>query len=101
MIGATAGEDHWVCLEKPIGRHCDRPLNRHSCKVVGIIGFEPRAARGANYVYNPDRNPNLLDLPAKLPVELICEWDKQADLRNGEIESDYRTAFGNGVSSLH
>eukprot|EP00966_Prymnesium_polylepis_P052793 1222709-Prymnesium_polylepis.1 len=50
-------------------------------------------ARGANYVYNPDRNPNLLDLPAKLPVVLNCEWDKQTELRNGDIESDYRTAF--------
>ena len=71
---------------------CDGRSNK-SIAQRGIIGFEPRAARGANYVYNPDRNPNLLDLPAKLPVELNCEWDKQADLRNGEIESDYRTAF--------
>ena len=71
---------------------CDGRSNK-SIAQRGIIGFEPRAARGANYVYNPDHNPTLLDLPAKLPVELICEWDKQADLRNGEIESDYRTAF--------
>ena len=71
---------------------CDGRINKTIAQ-RGIMGFEPSATRGANYVYNPDRNPNLLDLPAKLPVELICEWDKQADLRNGEIESDYRTAF--------
>ena len=29
----------------------------------GIMGFEPRSAR-IGYVYNPDRNPNLLDMPS-------------------------------------
>ena len=71
---------------------CDGRSNK-SIAQRGIIGFEPRAARGPNYVYNPDRNPNLLDLPAKLPVALNCEWDQQTDLCNGEIESDYRKAF--------
>eukprot|EP00966_Prymnesium_polylepis_P245799 5685788-Prymnesium_polylepis.1 len=73
---------------------CDGRSNK-SIAQRGIIGFEPRATRGANYIYNPDCNPNLLDLPAKLPVhvELNCEWDQQTDLRNGEIESDYRKAF--------
>ena len=34
----------------------------------GIMGFEPRSAR-KGYIYNPDRNPNLLDMPADLPVD--------------------------------
>ena len=51
----------------------------------GIMGFEPAQAR-KGYVYNPDRNPNLLDMPADLPVDReICAalGDKEADLRNG------------------
>ena len=34
----------------------------------GIMGFEPAQAR-RGYIYNPDRNPNLLDIPAELPVD--------------------------------
>ena len=38
----------------------------------GIMGFEPAQAR-KGYIYNPERNPNLLDMPAELPVDReIC-----------------------------
>ena len=61
----------------------------------GIMGFEPRSAR-IGYVYNPDRNPNLLDMPAELPVDhetCAALWDKEADLRNGALEKEYYTAL--------
>ena len=42
----------------------------------GIMGFEPRSAR-IGYVYNPDRNPNLLDMPSsKSDQDASCLlWD--------------------------
>ena len=67
----------------------------------GIMGFEPAQAR-KGYVYNPDRNPNLLDMPADLPVDReICAalWDKEADLRNGALESAYYTALNITVAA--
>ena len=45
---------------------------------------------------NPERNPNLLDMPFDLPVgaheNRAALWDKEADLRNGTLEDEYRTA---------
>ena len=67
----------------------------------GIMGFEPAQAR-KGYVYNPERNPNLLDMPAELPVDRkICAalWDKEADLRNGALESAYFTALNITVAA--
>ena len=58
------------------------------------MGFEPAQAR-KGYVYNPDRNPNLLDMPAELPVDretCAALWDKEADLRNDALEKEYYTA---------
>jgi hypothetical protein len=72
---------------------CDGRINKTIAQ-CGIMGFEPRAAR-SGYVYNPERNPNILDAPlAELPVALLCtKWDKQADLRNSKLEIDYYTAL--------
>ena len=50
----------------------------------GIMGFEPAHAR-RGYIYNPDRNPNLLDMPAELP-------DRRHDLCLGQ---------GGGFASPH
>ena len=46
---------------------CDGRVDR-SVAQRGIMGFEPAHAR-RGYIYNPDRNPNLLDMPAELPVD--------------------------------
>ena len=54
----------------------------------GILGFEPSAAH-REYIYNPDRNPNLMDMPAEPPDRETCAWDKEADLRNVTLESEY------------
>ena len=56
---------------------CDGRANK-SIAQRGIMGFEPAQAR-KGYVYNPDRNPNLLDMPADLPVDretCAALWDR-------------------------
>ena len=57
----------------------------------GIMGFEPRAARNG-YIYNPERNPNLLDSSAiDLPVDretCVLPYDQAADVRMGELEKE-------------
>jgi hypothetical protein len=59
----------------------------------GIMGFEPAHAR-RGYIYNPDRNPNLLDMPAELPVDgTTSVWDKEADLLHRTLEDEYYTAL--------
>ena len=51
----------------------------------GIMGFEPSAAR-KGYVYNPDRNPNLLDMPpVVVPMDGSLIWE--ADVC--DLEGDY------------
>ena len=67
------------------------------------MGFEPAQAR-KGYVYNPDRNPNLLDMPADLPVDretCAALWDKEADLRNGALEKEYYTALEAYLAALN
>ena len=55
----------------------------------GIMGFEPAHAR-RGYIYNPDRNTNLLDMPAELPVDgTTSAWDKEADLLHRTLEDEY------------
>jgi hypothetical protein len=72
---------------------CDGRINKTIAQ-RGIMGFEPRAARKEGYIYNPERNPNLLDMPlAELPVALCTNWDKRADQHNGELEIDYYMAL--------
>ena len=59
------------------------------------MGFEPAQAR-RDYIYNPDRNPNLqLDMPTEVPPdrETCVMWDKEADSHNGKLESEYYTAL--------
>ena len=59
----------------------------------GIMGFEPAQAR-RGYIYNPDRNPSLLDMPAELPVDgTTSAWDKEADLLHRTLEDEYYTAL--------
>eukprot|EP00966_Prymnesium_polylepis_P070140 1630624-Prymnesium_polylepis.2 len=53
------------------------------------MGWEPAHAR-RGYIYNPDRNPNLLDMPAELPVDgKTSAWDKEADLLHRTLEDEY------------
>ena len=80
---------------------CDGRANKTIAQ-RGIMGFEPAQAR-KGYVYNPDRNPNLLDMPAELPVDretCAALWDKEADLRNGALEKEYYTALEAYVEDL-
>ena len=80
---------------------CDGRANKTIAQ-RGIMGFEPRSAR-KGYVYNPDRNPNLLDMPADLPVDretCAALWDKEADLRNGALEKEYYTALEAYLAAL-
>ena len=53
-------------------------------------------------MYNPDRNPNLLDMPAESPDRETCVlWDKEADSRNGKLESEYYTALQAHLEALN
>ena len=65
----------------------------------GIIGFEPAHAR-RGYIYNPDRNPNLLDMPPANQDDkaLLTSWDK-ADVCNGALEDEYFEAFKAYISA--
>ena len=66
----------------------------------GIMGFEPAQAR-RGYIYNPDRNPNLLDIPAELPVDgTISAWDKEADLLHHTLEGEYYKALQAHLEAL-
>ena len=66
----------------------------------GIMGFEPAQAR-RGYIYNPDRNPNLLDMPAELPVDgTTSAWDKEADLLHRTLEDEYYTALQAHLEAL-
>ena len=87
-----------VYSQKP---SCDGRANKTIAQ-RGIMGFEPAQAR-KGYIYNPDRNPNLLDMPADLPVDReICAalWDKKADLRNGALEKECYTALEAYLAAL-
>ena len=67
----------------------------------GIIGFEPAQAR-RGYIYNPERNPNLLDPnpnPANQDKALLTSWDKGADVCNGALEDEYRKALKAYISA--
>ena len=66
----------------------------------GIMGFEPSQAR-RGYIYNPDRNPNLLDMPPANQDDkvLLTSWDKGADMCNGALEDEYREAFKAYISA--
>jgi hypothetical protein len=65
----------------------------------GIMGFEPAHAR-RGYIYNPDRNPNLLDMPPANQDDkaLLTSWDK-ADVCNGALEDEYFEAFKAYISA--
>jgi hypothetical protein len=64
------------------------------------MGFEPAQAR-RGYIYNPDRNPNLLDMPAESPdCETCVLWDKEADLLHRTLEDDYYTALQAHLQAL-
>ena len=66
----------------------------------GIMGFEPRSARiGYVYMYNPDRNPNLLDMPSESDQDASCLlWDE--DLRDDKLENEYDTALQAHLDAL-
>ena len=65
----------------------------------GIMGFEPAHAR-RGYIYNPDRNPNLLDMPPNQDDKaLLTSWDKGADVCNGALEDEYRKALKAYISA--
>jgi hypothetical protein len=66
----------------------------------GIMGFEPRSAR-RGYIYNPDRNPNLLDMPTESPDRETCVlWDKEADLLHRTLQDEYYTALQAHLEAL-
>ena len=66
----------------------------------GIMGFEPAQAR-RGYIYNPDRNPNLLDMPAESPDRETCVlWDKEADLLHRTLQDEYYTALQAHLEAL-
>ena len=65
-----------------------------------ILGFEPAQAR-RGFIYNPDRNPNLLDMPAELPYRETCVlWDKEADLLHRTLQDEYYTALQADLEAL-
>ena len=81
---------------------CDGRADRSVAQQRGIEGFEPARARGVGYIYNPESNPNLLDLPTDLPVGASTPpalWDREADLRNGALDSAYWLALKAAVTS--
>ena len=66
----------------------------------GIMGFEPAHAR-RGYIYNPDRNPNLLDMPTESPDRETCVlWDKEADLLHRTLQDEYYTALQAHLKAL-
>ena len=80
-----------ILSEKP---SCDGRADK-SVAQRGIMGFEPAHAR-RGYIYNPERNPNLLDPnpnPANQDKALLTSWDKGADVCNGALEDEHRKAF--------
>ena len=78
---------------------CDGRANKTIAQ-RGIMGFEPRSAR-IGYVYNPDRNPNLLDMPAESPDRETCVlWDKEADLLHRTLQDEYYTALQAHLEAL-
>jgi hypothetical protein len=78
---------------------CDGRANK-SVAQRGIMGWEPRSAR-IGYIYNPDRNPNLLDMPPANQDDkaLLTSWDKGADVCNGALEDEYRKALKAYISA--
>ena len=78
---------------------CDGRANKTIAQ-RGVLGFEPRSAR-IGYVYNPDRNPNLLDMPAESPDRETCVlWDKEADLLHRTLQDEYYTALQAHLEAL-
>ena len=78
---------------------CDGRANK-SIAQRGIMGFELARAR-KDYVYNPERNPNLLDMPVDLPVGgKTSVWDKEADLLHRTLEDEYYTALQAHLEAL-
>ena len=78
---------------------CDGRANKTIAQ-RGIMGFEPAQAR-KGYVYNPDRNPNLLDMPAESPDRETCVlWDKEADLLHRTLQDEYYTALQAHLEAL-
>eukprot|EP00966_Prymnesium_polylepis_P071029 1649892-Prymnesium_polylepis.1 len=78
---------------------CDGRANK-SVAQRGIMGFEPAHAR-RGYIYNPDRNPNLLDMPTESPDRETCVlWDKEADLLHHTLEDEYYTALQAHLEAL-
>jgi hypothetical protein len=66
----------------------------------GIMGFEPAHAR-RGFIYNPDRNPNLLDMPTESPDRETCVlWDKEADLLHRTLQDEYYTALQAHLEAL-
>ena len=91
------GRPSRVCTfsQKP---SCDGRADK-SVAQRGIMGFEPRSAR-IGYVYNPERNPNLLDMPSsKSDQDASCLlWDE--DLRDDKLENEYYTALQAHLEAL-
>ena len=78
---------------------CDGRANKTIAQ-RGIMGFELAEAR-KGYVYNPDRNPNLLDMPAESPDRETCVlWDKEADLLHRTLQDEYYTALQAHLKAL-
>ena len=78
---------------------CDGRANK-SVAQRGIMGFEPAQAR-RGFIYNPDRNPNLLDMPTESPDRETCVlWDKEADLLHRTLQDEYYTALQAHLKAL-
>ena len=59
----------------------------------GIMGFEPEHAR-RGYIYNLDRNPNLLNMPVESPDRETCVLlDKEADFLHHTLETSTTRLF--------
>jgi hypothetical protein len=65
----------------------------------GIMGFEPRSAR-IGYVYNPDRNPSLLDMPPSESDQDASRLLWEEDLRDDELENEYFMALQAHLDAL-
>ena len=68
--------------------------------VTDCMGFEPRSAR-IGYVYNPDRNPNLLDMPSSESDQDASRLLWEEDLRDDELENEYFTALQAHLEALN
>ena len=97
--GASLDTVPEVTLSKSKKPSCDGRADKNVA-LRGIMGFEPAQAR-RGYIFNPDRSPNLLNMPTELPDrETGVLWDKEPDLLHHTLEDEYYTALQAHLEAL-